>query len=189
MGKLEEKNKKRRKKENLQKIILGTIATTGVLSMALVAPNVIGAMGKLGMLTKSRRTDTISSSTSKLTKKGFLKFEKGFYQVTKKGEKALRLWELSDFKLKKPKRWDKKWRIIIYDIPEKKVRSRKQISKMFKQANFYRLQNSVWVYPYDCEDIIGILKTDFSIGKEVLYIIADEIENDGKIRKYFNLKL
>ena len=45
----------------------------------------------------------------------------------------------------------------------------------------------MWVYPYDCEDIIGLLKTDFGVGKDVLYIIADEIENDRHLRHEFDL--
>ena len=46
-----------------------------------------------------------------------------------------------------------KWRVIIFDIPEKE-KMRLQISYLFKQSGLYRLQDSVWVYPYDCEDII-----------------------------------
>ena len=93
-----------------------------------------------------------------------------------------------DFKLKKQKRWDRKWRLIIYDIAERgKGKIRRQIFELFKIAGFYRLQNSIWVYPYDCEDVIGLLKTDFGVGKEILYIIADEIENDRYLRQYFEL--
>ena len=94
---------------------------------------------------------------------------------------------MSDYKLKKPKRWDQKWRVIIYDISEKKARIRRQILSLFHQAGLYMLQDSVWIYPYDCEDIIGLLKTDFGVGKEVLYIIANEVENDKYLRSHFGL--
>ncbi len=187
MGKIEERNRKRSRKENLQKIILGSVAAVGILGVGLVAPNVIGAMSKLGIIPNPRRKEYISSSASKLVKRGLMKFENSYYQLTNKGEKILRRWELSDYKLKKPKRWDKKWRIIIYDILEKKARVRRQVLSLFYQAGFYKLQDSVWLYPYDCEDVIGLLKTDFGIGKELLYIIADEIENDRYLRSHFNL--
>lgn len=188
MYKLEEKNLKRIRKENLQKIILGSVSAVGILGVGLVAPNIISAMNKLGILPNPRRKEYISSSASKLVRRGLMKFENGYYQLTNDGERLLRRWELSDYKLKKPKRWDKKWRIIIYDIPEKKKgKIRRQIFDLFKNAGFYRLQGSIWVYPYDCEDIIGLLKTDFGVGKETLYIIADEIENDKYIRQYFKL--
>ena len=185
MGKLEKKNRERRKKENLQRIILGSVAIAGILSVGLVAPNVIGALNKLGILPKPRQKEYVSSSASKLVKRGLLKFKDGYYQLTQKGESILRCWELRDFRLKRSEKWDRKWRIIIYDISEKKNRVRRQITKLFNQAGFYRLQDSVWVFPYDCEDIIGLLKTDFGVGKEVLYVIADEIENDRHLRQEF----
>jgi DNA-binding transcriptional regulator PaaX len=187
MGKLEKKDREKQKKVDLQKIVLQSIAAAGIISVALVAPNVIGAMGKLGILPKKRQHEYISSSASKLTEKGLIKFENGYYKLTPKGERVLRHWEILDFEIKKPKKWDKKWRIIIYDISEKKGGVRRKILQLFKQAKFYHLQNSVWVYPYDCEDIIGLLKTNFNVGKETLYIIANEIENDKYLREHFGL--
>lgn len=183
MSKLEERNRK----ENLQKLILDSVATVGILSIGLIAPNVIGAMSKMGILPKPRQREYISSSTVKLTKRGLLKFENGHYRMTVEGERVLRRWKLLNHELKQPKKWDGKWRIIIFDIPEKKRRVRKQISTLFNQAGFYRLQDSVWVYPYDCEDVIGLMKTDFGVGKEILYVIADEIENDKHLRSEFGL--
>jgi len=56
-----------------------------------------------------------------------------------------------------------------------------------RSAGFVRLQDSVWVYPYDCEDFTALLKADLHIGREVIYIIAESIENDGWLREQFNL--
>ena len=77
--------------------------------------------------------------------------------------------------------------MVIFDIPEKKKKVRKQVSRLFSQAGLYRLQDSVWVFPYDCEDIIGLLKTELGVGKDILYVIADEIENDKYLRSHFDL--
>jgi len=187
MGKLEERNKKKVRRRDLQHLVLDTIKIAGFLSIGLLAPNIIGSMKKLGLLPKQRQDEYISSSASRLAKRGFLKFEDERYCLTLTGEKLLRRWELEDYQIKKPKKWDKKWRMIIFDIPEKKRKIRQQISFLFKQSGLYRLQDSVWVYPYDCEDIIGLLKTDFGVGKDVLYVIADEIENDRHLRHEFGL--
>ncbi len=189
MGKLEQETKKRARKQNLQKIILGTVAIAGILSIGLIAPNVIGAIDKLGFLPRRRQKEYVTSSASKLVRRGLLKFNGKYYELTSAGEKLLRRWQLADYKINRPKRWDKKWRMIIFDIPEKKKRIRKQISELFKQAGLYRLQDSVWVYPYDCEDVIGLLKTDFGIGKDLLYVIAEEIEHDKYLRLWFKLPI
>ena len=187
MGKLEEENKKRVRRGEIQKLILNSVKVAGVLSVGLVAPQVIGAMGKLGLLPNKRQEEIVRSSASKLVKKGLLAYQNGRYELTESGEKKLRLWELQDYKFKPPQRWDKKWRIIIFDIPEKKKRIRNQIRNLFVSAGLYRLQDSVWVYPYDCEDIIGLLKTDLGVGRDLLYVIADEIENDKHLRNEFGL--
>lgn len=76
---------------------------------------------------------------------------------------------------------------MIFDIPERKRKIRDQIRTLFKLAGFYLLQDSVWVYPYDCEDILTLLKSELGVGKDVLYLIVDELENDKHLRNFFDL--
>jgi len=54
-------------------------------------------------------------------------------------------------------------------------------------VGFLRIQDSSWLYPYDCEEFMALLKADLHIGKDVLYAVVEEIENDKWIRKHFNL--
>lgn len=187
MGELENRNKKRINKSRLQNLVLQTIAAAGVLSATLVAPNVLKNMKKIGILPKSRQEEYVSSAASKLVKKGLVKFNGTYYELTARGRNILSLWSLDNFKFKKPRYWDKKWRMIIFDIPEKKRAIRREVSDLFGKSGLYRLQDSVWIFPYDCEDIIGLLKTEHGIGKDLLYVIADEIENDKYLRSHFDL--
>jgi len=48
-------------------------------------------------------------------------------------------------------------------------------------------KGSVWIFPYDCEDIITLLKKEYSFGREVLYMVVEEIEEDSRIRRHFKL--
>jgi DNA-binding transcriptional regulator PaaX len=187
MGKLEESSKRNARRGEIQKLILETVKLAGLLSIGLVAPNVIGMMNKLGLISNKRQNEIVRSSASKLAKKGLLKFNGKYYELTEDGKRKLRQLEIQGYKLSRPKRWDRKWRVIIFDIPEKKRHVREKIRNLFISAGLIRLQDSVWVYPYDCEDIIGLLKTDFGVGKDVLYLIVDEIENDKYLRKEFEL--
>ena len=187
MGKLEERSGVKTRRRELQKLVLETVAIAGVLSVAMLAPNVLGAMGKMGILPKRRQKEYVSSSASKLAKRGLLYFDGKRYQMTSKGENLLHRWQLTDFKLEKPKKWDKKWRVIIFDIPEKKRKIRDQIRNLFNSSGLYRLQDSVWIYPYDCEDIITLLKSEMGVGKNVLYLIVDELENDKYLREHFDI--
>lgn len=187
MGKLEEISRGKAKKGELQKIILETVKFAGILSVGLVAPNVLKAMNKLGFISTRRQGEVVSSSATRLCKRGLLKFNGKYYELTESGERKLRQLELKGYKLDRSRKWDKKWRVVVFDIPEKKKKARDQIRRLFITAGLLRLQDSVWVYPYDCEDIIGLLKTDFGVGKDLLYMIVDEIENDRHLREEFNL--
>ena len=184
---MEESSRRKARKGEIQKLVLQTVKLAGVLSIGLIAPNVIGAMYKLKLITNKRQDEIVKSSASKLIKKGLLKFNGKYYELTSVGKEKIRKLELEDYKLSKPKRWDKKWRLVIFDIPEKKKKVRHHIRNLLEKMKFYRLQDSVWVYPYDCEDFIGLLKTELGVGKEVLYLIVDEIEGDKYLREEFGL--
>lgn len=187
MGTQEAVNRKRSQRAHIQKLILGTVATIGVVGVALVAPGVLGAMHKLGLLPSSRQLEIIKRSRIRLVKRGLLRYEGSNLRLTQKGELVLRRFELQDFKFKKPKRWDRKWRVLIFDIPERRKGLRQKIRYTLTAIGFVRLQDSVWVYPYDCEDLITLLKSDLKVGKDVLYLIVDSLENDTALKIRFDL--
>ena len=174
------------------KILLYTIATAGIISMALVAPNALQSLKLFGFGKRQKNYPTyqINSAVQRLVRKGFLVFEdvgeKKFLRLTPKGEK-----ELASQKIRGEKRdhgvWDKKWRLVVFDIGEYRRGTRDLLRRELSSFGFVRLQNSVWVYPHDCEDFIVMLKADFKIGKSVLYVVADRIEDDRYLKKLFGL--
>ena len=89
--------------------------------------------------------------------------------------------------IKKPKHWDGKWRIVIYDLKERKRGLRDKLRNTLASFGFIRLQHSVWIYPYDCEDLIMLIKADFKIGKDILYLIVEKVENDIWLKRSFGL--
>ncbi len=56
------------------------------------------------------------------------------------------------------------------------------------ETGFVRLQDSVWVFPYDCEDFISLVKAELKIGSAILYMVVEHIENDTHLRAHFGLK-
>jgi len=77
--------------------------------------------------------------------------------------------------------------MIVFDIPERRRVIRNRLRMTMEELGFMRLQDSVWVFPYDCEDFIALLKADMRIGTAVLYVIVEEIENDSHLREHFGL--
>lgn len=191
MEKTELKLKRKLRNSKIQKIILNSLYTVGVLNVAAVAPNVLSLLKHLDPEKKESRRSSINTAVKRLREKGLIEREENkkgtFLRLTRQGERAIGILERKEFKTLKPKKWDGKWRIIIFDIRETKKTSRDKFRLTLLQIGFLKLQNSVWVYPYNCEELITLIKTDFMIGKEILYIIADSIENDKWVRKHFNL--
>jgi DNA-binding transcriptional regulator PaaX len=188
MGKLEEAARKNIRRTKIQEAILLSIVSGGRLGGDMLVKQVIDSLlGTDFSTTSPRKSEIVRSAASRLSKRGLLKFEKGYYSPTAAGEKLLEEWQMSNYKIKRPRKWDKKWRVIIFDIPEKKRAARTEVRHILTEAGFQRLQDSVWVYPYDCEDVIGLMKNDLGIGKHLLYMVVDQLENDRFLRMDFDL--
>jgi len=104
-----------------------------------------------------------------------------------KGKELLLKYKIDELKIKKPKRWDKKWRLVIFDIPEKKRLARDVLREKLKGLGFYRLQRSVFVHPYDCEREIELIKRIYEVEPFVRFVVADSIDNQEKLAQKFNL--
>ncbi|OGI65620.1 CRISPR-associated endonuclease Cas2 [Candidatus Nomurabacteria bacterium RIFCSPLOWO2_02_FULL_40_10] len=193
MGNLEQEIKKKDKRKNIQKIILNTVFTAGMLAVVAVAPNVLSVMKQFEGTFKRKKNlkYSINDSFMRLREKGLIEIVeingKKVARITSKGESKLDFLDKHDFKLKIPKKWDGRWRIVTFDIRESQKKTRALLRMTLFQIGFIRLQNSVWIYPYDCEDLISLLKADFKIGKDILYMIVEKLENDWHLRKTFNL--
>jgi len=187
MGTQEKLSKQRTRRINIQKAILQSVAAVGLLSIAMVAPNAMQILKLFDKNKKRNFTQAANTSRRRLVENGLLKYENGLLKLTDKGEVKLKQIEWRDYKVLQPKRWDKKWRVLTFDIPEKKRFTRDKVRLTLSAIGFKRLQDSVWVYPYDCEDLITLLKADFKIGKDLLYLIVDSIENDVELKKWFGL--
>lgn len=190
MGKLEIASGKRRRKQNVQHAVLAAVAITGLLAFAAVAPNALKLLDYLPNEKYNLRYRT-KSATGRLVAKGYAtwieKDGKKFLRITLKGRRVL-AFEQAKVELKnQKKKWDGRWRMIVFDVPERRRHVRNRLREVMLEIGFVRLQDSVWVYPYDCEDFVALLKAELKIGKDVLYAIADTIEHDKNLRLHFKL--
>ncbi len=96
--------------------------------------------------------------------------------------------QIDDLKIKKQKKWDRKWRLVIFDIVEFKKNHREAFRGKLKQLGFYPLQKSVWIYPFDCQPEIELLKDFFGLSdKEIRVIVAGDVGPDDKLKEIFKL--
>ena len=193
MGQLEKELRQKERIGKTQKIILSAIATAGVISIAILAPNALQAFGMISKTVERKRKYEIKSSLAKLANRNLIEFQKNkngytVARLTANGEKILRLAKINNYQIKKPKKWDGKWRVITFDIKEERKSTRNKIRHTLKTIGFRQLHKSVWVYPYDCEDFITLLKADFRIGRDLLYMIVWKMEHEKPLLNYFKLK-
>lgn len=87
----------------------------------------------------------------------------------------------------KPRSWDGRWRVLIFDIPEKVRGKRDLFRKELQEFGFYPLQKSVLVYPYSLPQEFFELWSDLNFGKDVFVFEAAKLENDEELRRYFGL--
>ncbi len=192
MEKIEKRVANKRRKENIQEAILRSIFAAGMLSVVLVAPNMLKYLGNPEKFLNDRNSKYRMKNTLwLLAKKRLIRFEKNsrgtFARLTDKGERALGVMIARAPDKRRSKKWDGRWRLVIYDIPEYSRVLRKKLQRTLRAFGFERLQDSIWIYPFDCEALIALLKADLHIGRNVLYVIAEEIEDDHSLRKLFGL--
>lgn len=107
--------------------------------------------------------------------------------VTDLGRKKLIKLSLEELEIKKPKEWDGRWRLVIYDIPGKKRKTANLIREHLLTLGFYSLQESVYIHPYPCRDQVEILRGYYNLGEELLYMVICEIDYEDVLTRYFDL--
>ncbi|MBN2093962.1 MAG: CRISPR-associated endonuclease Cas2 [Candidatus Zambryskibacteria bacterium] len=175
-------------------IILSVVGIAALMSFALIMPNALQALKLFGIDKKkiNRRKYYIDTAVEKLCKRDLIETviktngEK-YAKLTEEGRKQLFKFEFESLSKHKPKKWDKKYRIVIFDVKESLRFSRDDLRRMLINFGFVMLQNSVWVYPYPCEGAINLLKINLEMKEEVIYMTVESIENDNWLRKYFKL--
>ena len=86
-------------------------------------------------------------------------------------------------------KWDKKWRIVIFDIPQELHNKRNWLRKKLRNMGFYMVQKSVFAFPYPCEDELGDICSHLDISDYVDVLIASSIGfKEQKIKKFFQFK-
>ncbi len=107
--------------------------------------------------------------------------------LTDKGEKVLLRFNYENIKIKERKIWDRNFRMVIFDIPERKRNARDSLREKLKELGLVKFNDSVWVYPYPCQKEIDFIANYWYIGKYVHFALVKDITSRERLEKYFNL--
>lgn len=107
--------------------------------------------------------------------------------LKRRGRQVALTYKFDELQIKKPSRWDRKWRLVMFDIPHVKKRARDALRNKLRELGFYQLQKSVFIYPYPCENEIDFIAEVFNIRRHILLITANDFEGSDKLQYYFGL--
>lgn len=185
----------------LTKNALLTLAAVGFIAITATSPyfliNIAKAILRYEKYNKNYKSKNsavfLARSLSGLNKNKIiiLKENSGKFTIklTENGKKVVKEILFDNMKIEKQKRWDKKWRIVIFDIPEKKLgkQQRNLVRAKLQTIGFYQLQKSVWVYPFPCQKEVQLICETYEVNPFVNIITAEEIYNDDFLKKHFKL--
>ena len=182
----------RKPKSEIVKDILLWLAVAGMVYVAASSPYFVLNLQRQFKRWKKYKREKISSVFSRLRKEGCIKMVKRNHDIhislTEKGKKKAGWLQIDSLEIKRPKKWDGKWRIILFDISELKRLWRDAFRAKLKELGFHHLQKSVWICPFDCRDEIELLREFFGLSnKELRLITCEDIGEDDWFRKHFNL--
>jgi len=83
--------------------------------------------------------------------------------------------------------WDKKWRMVAFDIPNIHRKGRDAVRYRLRSGGFYKLQESMFIHPYNCEREIRDLAALFKLEKYVSFALLDFIDGQDGLIKLFKL--
>jgi len=197
-------NKETFKSGQLKEIIFATIGISVLIGgTVLITPNfpiVLSSLLKLieefkGLKIENKKKirHKVKRALKRLEKRKLISLEKKGEEVEVKvledgREEVLKYSIKQLLKLKKEnKNWNKKWFIVIFDVPESERNKRDYLRNFLTTIGFQPYQQSVYIYPFECKKEINLIKKMVEGGKYISYFVADEIEEERLFKKLFKI--
>ena len=108
--------------------------------------------------------------------------------VSEAGKTVLDRAALMSLRPKAQKKWDKMWRLVMFDIPTHSKASRDKFAGTLKVLGFVRYQKSVFICPHPCEEELEALAEYLGVSDYVDIVLATKINREEEYRKEFKLR-
>lgn len=117
---------------------------------------------------------SLAKALKRLRENGFVDFiedEELTIRLTDRGKEKVILAKL----FQDDEEWDGKYRLVIFDVPEKRRLVRDTLRTRLKNWGFVPWQQSVWVSKKNCTDVLRDFIKSVGIEKWVLVVESDNI--------------
>lgn len=131
---------------------------------------------------------SVRAAISRMNKQGWVtsrrEGNKSFYYLTEQGKGRMEEAAKRIFKLK-PEKWDGKWRIFVYNIPEEIRSVRDELRKELVWSGFGTLTNSSWISPNNLNQQVDSLIEKYDI-KPYVHFFESEYKGPHENVKLIN---
>ncbi len=177
--------------------LLRVAAMGGLAATMLVTPNALQLLDKplrdyFSKLDDRGKQRELKRLTTYMRSNGLVSgsYEHGL-EITDKARERLTQRSIDELAIDQPDCWDKQWRIVFYDIPEKHKAGRDALTSKLRELGCYQLQRSVWLHPFPCKEIIETIASSHELESYITYIETSFINNEQALFRQFahlNLK-
>ena len=184
---IEDRVAQRQKRQRIQDIVLTGLYATTAVGLAIAAPNTVQLLRYVQKYVGPQENvdKRLYQALARLRAKGLVTKQN---TLTKSGRaRAVGLDSIETVAPTIPLRWDRKWRVVMFDIWETRKAERDRLRGVLLRMGFVKLQASVWIFPYPCEELFVYVRTQLRLGPAVKYMVVEEIDNDRALRIEFDL--
>ena len=156
-----------------------------------VAANTVQLIASFEPQTREERTKiwkTIKYLESKNRVRIIIEGKDRYAIITESGKRYLSARQIEELDIKKPARWDYKWRFVMFDLPVRcSSTARHSFRAKLEDMGFKLYQRSVFIYPYECHEEVHTIAKWYGLDAYIRYIVATEVHDMRKFIKAFDL--
>jgi len=178
------------RKNEVVHFVLGIIGVAGIVIAAGISPGLAFCIPHGNRHKTKPKNKSIDQTVRRLLNRGLIAREftnTGIRLVLT--DRGYAEFLENEFRLQnmRQKRWDGRWRLLIFDIPEKRRSTRNRVWKKLRQLGFRRLQDSVWAYPFSCQIILELLQIRYSVRHDAMILEVTRTYPDHPLKQIFRL--
>lgn len=107
--------------------------------------------------------------------------------LSENGKRKALSYNMDTMVVKKASKWDGKWRMVMFDIPDKRKPEREVLRSLLKQLGFVKYQESAFIIPYKCKNEVDYVVEFYNLRPHVRLLEVGSFDDDLVFKKHFGL--
>jgi DNA-binding transcriptional regulator PaaX len=159
---------------------LKIIGASGFGGITIAAPNSVQALSLLLKKTKAKESNT-DLVMKELKRQGLVHIaqhgQELRFTITPGGAHRLQRVIIDELTIPKPQRWDRKWRVVAFDVPVRQSKQRAQFTRQLQSLGFKMVHKSMWTHPFPCLEIIEQLAGHYNLARYCTMFEVDRLDD------------